>query len=541
MKDPKKKFYPLCRLIIILMLFGISILPARNNMPLLCTMYGEFPGAALGWSLASLDFNGDGIKDLVAVESHWNPDGVYDNTVTFGKIHFYWGGQDFDANTDAAICGTYNHEYGLYANIFNIGDINNDGKEDLCYYGFGINDTNKICIFYGRDEPASEPDYVLSYPYNYNEVTSLQVCPAGDINNDGHDDIAITAHRNDGASSWILDGATMTIFEVGSTTFGDGDYMTGIGDVNNDGIDDYIRITGSDPPLDYHYHNRITLHFGGDSIPSGDSLLITEDTDMMINNRGGSLGDLNGDGIDDFVGWIESNYRIWYGSSNLSAQWDLLIPSLSYNSGLIHGDFNADGYSDIIASNYISAYDGAAWLWLGGENMNGTYDFKFPTPQSVGERFGQAKVAGDFNNDGFCDVAISQPYSPAGPLWTPGRIHVFLGNAELTDTTVSNEDDVLPPHTESSKWEIQLFPNPISGDRASLNIKFLGQGYKELKSAKMEIFNIKGQKISSYIADQASLSSGSYTGQIPDLVPGLYFLKVSDQAQGIRTHKFIVK
>ncbi|MDD4276608.1 MAG: T9SS type A sorting domain-containing protein, partial [Candidatus Cloacimonetes bacterium] len=100
---------------------------------------------------------------------------------------------------------------------------------------------------------------------------------------------------------------------------------------------------------------------------------------------------------------------------------------------------------------------------------------------------------------------------------------------------------VLPPQTESSKWEIQLFPNPISGDGASLSIKFLGQGYKELKSAKMEIFNIKGQKISSYIADQASLSSGSYTGQIPDLVPGLYFLKVSDQAQGIRTHKFIVK
>ncbi|MCB5265368.1 MAG: T9SS type A sorting domain-containing protein [Candidatus Cloacimonetes bacterium] len=539
MKDPKKKFYPLCRLIIILMLFGISILFAQNNMPLFCTMYGEFNGAALGHTMASLDFNGDGIHDLVALEKHWNPDGVFNlNTGQFGRINFYWGGEEFDANLDAAICGSYSGEYGL-GQLTNMGDINNDGKEDLCYCGKDQNWAPRLCIFYGRDEPVSVPDYVLSYPYS--EVSSLNAQPVGDINNDGYNDVAITATRSNGASSWILDGATMTIFEVGSSSILRGfNFMTGIGDVNNDGIDDYLRITATQPK-DYD-HNRITVHFGGNSIPSGDSLLITDDTNMLINPIVGPLGDLDGDGISDFVAWIGGGYyRIWYGSSNLSAQWDLLIPNLSYNSGLIHGDFNADGYSDIIASNYYYDDDGAAWLWLGGENMNGTYDFKFPTPHSISEKFGQAKAAGDFNNDGFCDVAISQPYSDPAPLWTPGRIHVFLGNADLTDTTVSNEDDVLPPHTESSKWEIQLFPNPISGDRASLNIKFLGQGYKELKSAKMEIFNIKGQKISSYIADQASLTEGSYTGQIPDLVPGLYFLKVSDQAQGIRTHKFIVK
>jgi hypothetical protein len=99
----------------------------------------------------------------------------------------------------------------------------------------------------------------------------------------------------------------------------------------------------------------------------------------------------------------------------------------------------------MISSNPNYDSDGSAFMWLGGANMNGTYDLRFFAPQGISEKFGWDKVAGDFNNDGFCDVAISQPWADPDPLRTPGRVHVYLGNAGLTDTTVNNSDDVLPP------------------------------------------------------------------------------------------------
>ncbi|MDY0326363.1 MAG: T9SS type A sorting domain-containing protein, partial [Candidatus Cloacimonadaceae bacterium] len=321
-------------------------------------------------------------------------------------------------------------------------------------------------------------------------------------------------------------------------------------DVNGDGYADYVLQSGV--PGGDNFNVRIALYYGGPNFPQVDSLVISDNTYQVLGSRGGCpLGDLNNDGYNDFTAY---NGRIWYGGSEITSVNDLTInyytqqhqwSSLTYQNGyemeFIYGDLNGDSYDDAIASNaYIGFYNGEVGIWLGGPNMNGNCKLYLEPPADYESRnYGWSRAMGDFNGDGLCDLAVSAPYwgqQQTGFL-TEGRVYVYSGNTEL----VGNEDDVLPPLSESSKWEIQLFPNPISGDGASLNIKFLGQGYKELKSAKMEIFNIKGQKISSYIADQVSLSSGSYTGQMPDLVPGLYFLKVSDQTQGIRTHKFIVK
>ncbi|HOH97975.1 MAG TPA: FG-GAP-like repeat-containing protein [Candidatus Cloacimonadota bacterium] len=524
---------------------GVGMLSAQtNNMPLLCTMYGEFNGARLGHSLASLDFNGDGIKDLVALESLWNPYGVLDSQYdNFGRINFYWGGADIDANLDASISGDA-WEY-VGGTLVAVGDINNDGKEDLaCLTTRSL--ITKLRIFFGRSEPSPIPDYELSYA-NPGQIWELFVRPVGDINSDGYDDVGIHVKwRYTNPEFLILDGSTMNLIQAGTqmqTAYSG--FIGGIGDVNGDGYDDYLisRILQPTGGL----HNRITIFFGGESIPPSDSLVIVEDTNMVIETFVGPLGDLNGDGIDDFVGWIGGDgFRIWYGSSALTPQCDQLIPSAGYTYNarcyaLVHGDFNGDGYSDMISSDYTYGSDGSAFMWLGGANMNSTYDLRFFAPTSISEKFGWDKVAGDFNNDGFCDVAISQPWADPDPLRTPGRVHVYLGNAGLTDTTVSNQDDVLPPINEASNWDVMISPNPVSVNNQDISIHFIGQGYKELPCARIEVFNLRGQLISDFVVDRASLASGQYSIQLHDLNSGLYFLKIADQHGSVASRKFILK
>jgi hypothetical protein len=321
-------------------------------------------------------------------------------------------------------------------------------------------------------------------------------------------------------------------------------HMGGIGDVNGDGYDDYLisRILQATGGL----HNRITVFFGRESIPPSDSLVIVEDTNMVIETFVGPLGDLNGDGIGDFVGWIGGGgFRIWFGSTALTPEWDLYVPEYLYCSparsyALVHGDYNGDGYSDMISSSPNYGADGSAFLWLGGANMNGTYDMRFYAPHSISEKFGWDKAAGDFNNDGFCDVAISQPYADPDPIRTPGRVHVYLGNAGLTDTTVSNEDDVLPPVDQASLWDIRISPNPVSVNNPCITINFIGQGYKELQKVRIEVFNVKGQMISNLEVDHVSLASGRYFTRFHELSSGLYFLKISDQRGSVISRKFVI-
>ena len=542
----KKMKQMLCLTIVLL----VSYLGAVNHMPLLCTMYGEFLGAHLGKGLASLDFNGDGIDDLVILESLWNPDGTIDSPPGgfYGRLNFHWGGDSFNADFDASIHGGEgDFTTGI---VIALGDINNDGKDDLGYYGYvgGGRTRSVFRIYFGRTEPSPTPDYELRYTWA-GGCESICARPLGDINGDGYDDVGIFVQRRYFTDSelFILDGYSMGLISAGTLISGGyPSFIGGIGDVNADGYDDYLvsRVLQST----WGEHHRITLFFGGENISSPDSLVITEDTNMLTEVRVGPLGDLNGDGIDDFLAWVGGGaFRIWYGSSALTSQWDLYISDnvgYTYNPrtyNFIHGDFNGDGYSDIISSNPNSGGHGRAFMWLGGANMNGTCDLVFNAPPSISEKFGWEKVAGDFNNDGFCDVAISQPYADPAPHRTPGRVHVYLGNAELTDTTVSNEDDTIPPVNESSMWDISLSPNPVSIKDQDIKIHFTGSGFKELQNAKIEIFNLRGQMISDYTVDRASLANGQYSAKLHNLNSGVYFLRVSRQGGSFATHRFIVK
>jgi len=80
-------------LLSLLLLSVVFTLFSVNHLDVMTTITGEFDGSKMGASVVSLDFNGDGIKDLVVLEAGWNPTGVFDASAQYGKLLFYMGGQ----------------------------------------------------------------------------------------------------------------------------------------------------------------------------------------------------------------------------------------------------------------------------------------------------------------------------------------------------------------------------------------------------------------------------------------------------------------
>jgi hypothetical protein len=523
---------------------SVSFLSAQNHMNVLTTMTGSFNGCGLGWSLASLDFNGDGIKDLVALEKNWNPNGTLDFTNgMFGRINFYWGRSNFDNTISANIPGTYQLQYGL-GWIFNAGDVNGDGIEDLGYWG-SENQLWKILIFYGRQQPNPTPDREYIYP-NSQYYGLTRVYPLGDVDNDGYDDLGVSLKISNSANSIrAINGASNAVYDLYTVGGSIGSSINGIGDVNNDGIDDYHFVFPY-YPFDSS-QNRLSVHFGSSLFPVVDSLILITNTNSVINHEASPLGDINGDGIVDFASYMNaSGIRIWYGSQNLTSQWNIIFPTMitSETDGyaIVHGDLNNDGFEDLISSNYLYAgQDGRAYVWMGGSNFNNTLDLTLYAPPGVAEKFGWAKAAGDFNNDGFCDAAISQPISDSGPETAQGRIHVYAGNAQLADTTVSNDDITIPVQDEAL-WKISVYPNPIRRGKIRLNICFDGEGYSKIEgNLNAVIYNIKGQEIDSYKIPMSDVRRKSWAHALKNYPVGEYLIAVLDKNNRLITHKLTIK
>jgi len=104
-------------------------LPAVNHMDLLTRIDGEFNGSYMGHSLVSLDYNGDGYQDLVALAMMWNPTGTYQLGAKWGKLYFYMGGPGFDNMPEYTMPAQWNGQYWGFLN--NAGDVNGDVKRGL--------------------------------------------------------------------------------------------------------------------------------------------------------------------------------------------------------------------------------------------------------------------------------------------------------------------------------------------------------------------------------------------------------------------------
>lgn len=125
-------------------------------------------------------------------------------------------------------------------------------------------------------------------------------------------------------------------------------------------------------------------------------------------------------------------------------------------TAVVAGDFDADGTPDIAIGapgrdvEYgpppAIAEAGGVWIyeWNAVVSTPSFRDFLSQDAAPGGEpeggdQFGRALVSGDFNHDGFDDLAVGVPYEDAGATPNTGVVHVFYGSATglRTDNSVT--------------------------------------------------------------------------------------------------------
>ena len=140
-------------------------------------------------------------------------------------------------------------------------------------------------------------------------------------------------------------------------------------------------------------------------------------------NRGLTFGDINNDGIVDFVSQNQMGLKVWTGKGDGSFEC-IKTYTESYREGDVKlADFDCDGNLDLIASG---------WSDMGYVNFfkgNGDGTFELSNPADKRDIRSSGVAVADFNNDGHLDVLILG-YSDSDS-WTSD---IYLGGGDFTFT-----------------------------------------------------------------------------------------------------------
>lgn len=293
-------------------------------------------------STPNADDNGDGprIGDTVASVGDVNGDGIGDFAVTApldstyaewsGRTYVLYGGQRPGAAVDVdrlrpdqgfTLDGTA-FEARAGATVAGLGDVNHDGLDDLIVTS-SVDQTTAYVIF-GKlggvanlKLPKLTPDqgFVIKSEPNY--FISSHVAGAGDVNGDGYDDIILasgTGHNKDyivfgkAGGFGTVDLRTLAApdgFTITSHGIGIGGNVTGPGDVNGDGYDDLVVFapasTGAMGYVIYGHGGAFGTIDIDALTPDAGYVIVSDDRGDMAGLSLSAAGDVNDDGVDDFL------------------------------------------------------------------------------------------------------------------------------------------------------------------------------------------------------------------------------------------------
>ncbi|MDF1836423.1 MAG: integrin alpha [Planctomycetota bacterium] len=421
------------------------------------TLPGGLSGLALGTSMAGLgDISGDGVPDfVVGGPTHGaNP--------LFARTRVY-SGADF-SQLHEWISTTMDDSFG--EKVGNAGDVNGDGIVDIAVYAPtdnapGVNGhRGKIYLYSGANYQLLWS--MLGAHMGGPEIGGISAM--GDTNGDGLHDLLMWGSNHANATSLTIgrativsgfDGSILRSWEGNSSdTFGH--TASSVGDVTGDGIREVAMVSRFEyAPSSYHY--GLWLFSGGDGQVLAHEANLPDPL-SAASFRG--MPDLTGDGVPNIITKVlafpaklqvrsASDLRILYeiqpeGVGDHSMSWPSHL-----------GDVNGDGISDWVAGAPLQGsppfiYRGHVYVVSGADPL-GTAYCTMPVPNSSGRvawltAAGSNQLGSDWlslrvqglpqNEFGFFLCSTTQGFFPAiggsqGNLCLGGALGRFNGADEI--------------------------------------------------------------------------------------------------------------
>lgn len=372
--------------------------------------------------------------------------------------------------------------------VANAGDLDGDGLDDILigapFNSQTAEDAGKLHVFFGRaagwslDTPLDQADAsFLGIVEDGNLGMDVEI--VGDVDGDGLDDFLACAsgaanHRGivylvlGRTGGWAADADIDTAdgWFVGEDSSGMPSALTGLGDVDGDGIDDFLIgavNSGEAAPSAgqvYLFLGRESVWAPASSLADADASFLGEFEDDHASALDGR-GDVNGDGLNDIlIGAVGSDaaeseagqsYLVFGRAAGWSMDTSLAAADTSFlgqadgdtsgQAGCL-ADADGDGFADILigAKGHENGDgdEGRAYL-VAGEASGWQMDQSLDTAdarvdaEAPGDWFGwPISCVGDVNGDGFEDALISAIMNGEnGP--ESGQSYLFLGSSSVLD------------------------------------------------------------------------------------------------------------
>ena len=221
------------------------------------------------------DINKDGYDDFVICSP-------YNWTSARGYVYLFWGGDTISWERSLTFTSPQDTIEDFFgSSAANIGDINNDGFDDIAIGATvwtSLVDTAKVYIFYGGEQMNIEPDTFLTSGNAADEFGRI-IKNAGDLNNDGLTDFIIAGYPY--IYTYIA-GINPPLIITGYS-------LDAEGDINNDGYSDFI--VGN--------NWKIIVYLGSENFNGNDYLVINDDDSLGFTLNINIAKDLNSDGFDE--------------------------------------------------------------------------------------------------------------------------------------------------------------------------------------------------------------------------------------------------